>query len=425
LLPSLSFCVSFLMLPHYLFAIIAVTGCAASTLSKRALASGSAISKVTQAQWKALNATVEGRLALGQPLALPCFDDFSGQSFKPSPNAEQCAAIQSQWSVSSLHSSQYGGYENVQWAGCIKTGEQCVLDRRNPTDGTVLETTCSQGSVSTYYINVAKASDVTAAYEFSKKTGVPLNIKNTGHEYSGRSSAPDSLGLWTHNLRAISHKAAFKPAGCKQQFPSMTIGAGQQFAEIYKYAEDNGFTVAGGTSSTVGMSGGWIAGGGHSAVSGAIGLGTDNVLEFKVVTPKSSEVIVASRCQNQDVFFALAGGGHNTVGVVLESTHKTHPVMPLQVASIAILTPNAEAAQKLMELSASRALEFTNCGWGGYLALTPRVGEVSAVLMVNWKLDTAEATKDMQPIIDFVASLPKENVLINGVFPVKSFYEAC
>lgn len=47
--------------------------------------------------------------------------------------------------------------------------------------------------------------------------------------------------------------------------------------------------------------------------------------------------------------------------------------MPLQVASIAILTPNAEAAQKLMELSASRALEFTNRGWGGYLALTPRM----------------------------------------------------
>ena len=45
--------------------------------------------------------------------------------------------------------------------------------------------------------------------------------------------------------------------------------------------------------------------------------------------------------------------------------------------------------------------------------------------MVNWKLDTAEATKDMQPIIDSVASLPKENVLVNGVFPVKSFYQAC
>lgn len=51
---------------------------------------------------------------------------------------------------------------------------------------------------------------------------------------------------------------------------------------------------------------------------------------------------------------------------------KTHPVMPLQVAYIAISTPSAEAAQTLMELSASRALEFTNRGWGGYLALTPR-----------------------------------------------------
>ena len=97
----------------------------------------------------------------------------------------------------------------------------------------------------------------------------PLNIKNTGHDYAGRSSAPGSLGLWTHNLKSINHTSAYTPAGCNQSWPAMTIGAGAQFREIYKYADvgflsvsvrclltlkqDNNFTVVGGASSGVGM----------------------------------------------------------------------------------------------------------------------------------------------------------------------------
>lgn len=44
--------------------------------------------------------------------------------------------------------------------------------------------------------------------------------------------------------------------------------------------------------------------------------------------------------------------------------------------------------------------------------------------MVNPKLSTAEATADVQPIIDWVATLPADKIVANGVFPVDTFYQA-
>ena len=92
--------------------------------------------------------------------------------------------------------------------------------------------------------------------------------------------------------------------------------------------QDNGFTVVGGSSSSVGMSGGWVASGGHGVLANAYGLGVDNVfvyfskslsiaysagsIEFDVVLPVGG-LVKASRCQNKDIFFALAGGGESLI----------------------------------------------------------------------------------------------------------------
>jgi hypothetical protein len=45
-------------------------------------------------------------------------------------------------------------------------------------------------------IDVHAPSDVTAAFEFARTTGARIVVKNTGHDYIGRSHAPDSLTLW-------------------------------------------------------------------------------------------------------------------------------------------------------------------------------------------------------------------------------------
>ena len=50
---------------------------------------------------------------------------------------------------------------------------------------------------------------------------------------------------------------------------------------------------------------------------------------MKVVTP-DGVYRTANECQNQDLFFALRGGGGSAFGVVIESTHRTERKFAIQ-----------------------------------------------------------------------------------------------
>jgi len=69
------------------------------------------------------------------------------------------------------------------------------------------------------------------------------------------------------------------------------------------------------------VAGGWLQSGGHSPFSTIHGLAADNALEFKVVTADGN-LVVANEVVNQDLFWALRGGGGGTWGVVVEATVK-------------------------------------------------------------------------------------------------------
>ena len=53
----------------------------------------------------------------------------------------------------------------------------------------------------------------------------------------------------------------------------MTLGAGVQWREAYAAVNNYGRLMVGGAVSSIGSSGGWLAGGGHSALSPTHGLG--------------------------------------------------------------------------------------------------------------------------------------------------------
>jgi FAD/FMN-containing dehydrogenase len=79
---------------------------------------------------------------------------------------------------------------------------------------------------------------------------------------------------------------SFVPEGCSASTGNViTFGAGQQFDGVYQFAQKHNVTVVGGSSATVGMAGGWITGGGHSAQSVTLGLGVDNVQQLRAVLP--------------------------------------------------------------------------------------------------------------------------------------------
>ena len=71
----------------------------------------------------------------------------------------------------------------------------------------------------------------------------------------------------------------------------VTVGAGHSFDDVYVFAETNNITVVGGSSKTVGAAGGWLTGGGHSALTNTFGLGVDNALQIKAVLPNGKSLI--------------------------------------------------------------------------------------------------------------------------------------
>jgi hypothetical protein len=114
---------------------------------------------------------------------------------------------------------------------------------------------------------------------------VKLVIKNTGHDTLGRSTAAGALSIWTHFMKDISFASKFTPSGCHKSAPehAVTIGAGVQLHELYKAVAAKGRIVVAGSASTVGAAGGYVQGGGHSALGVWKGMSADNILQFTVV----------------------------------------------------------------------------------------------------------------------------------------------
>lgn len=142
----------------------------------------------------------------------------------------------------------------------------------------------------------------------ARKNNVRLIVKNTGHDYMGRSIAPGSLSLWTHHLRDITyHKSAFKLYNSKTVITgdAVTTGAGTQMYDLYTMLDKFGRVVVGGGGKTVGL-GGYVTGGGHSLLSTKHGLAVDQVLQMTMVTP-SGKVLTVNEDSHPDLFWAMRG----------------------------------------------------------------------------------------------------------------------
>ncbi|KAH7337689.1 FAD-binding domain-containing protein [Rhizoctonia solani] len=358
------------------------------------------ISRVPKAVWSVLNEIVEGRLYNnGAPFSQPCFRNGS--------SATSCSTIQSNYVNNVFRANNYGAYMMTQWEGCQKTHAYCQLDWSDPfsTDAITPPASCAQGSINSYYVDVRHPLDVMAAFVLSHITSIPLVIKNSGHDYKGRSSTPNGLTLWTHNIR-YPHTCPSVDAT-----PAITYGAGQDFASLYEFAEANGVTFLGGTDKTVGAAGGWLQGGGHGILSNTLGLGVDRVLQFKVVTPDGI-LRTANACQNSDLFWALRGGGGGTFGVVLEGTSRVEKKITTQVIYVKF-KPVAAHVVAYMQTILENSVKWARDGWGGYVS-------ADHAIYATPKLSRPEAEASMAPLTQVVASFGSD-MLANMFTTYESF----
>ena len=143
--------------------------------------------------------------------------------------------------------------------------------------------------------------------------------------YLGKSTGAGALSIWTHHLQDIEFVTY---NSSDYSGPAFKLFAGVQVESAYAAASKRGFTLVGGDCATVGVAGGYIQGGGHSALNSMFGIAADHTLEFQVVDGQG-QLRTASRTQNSDLYWALSGGGGGTYGVVYSVTLRAHRDLPV------------------------------------------------------------------------------------------------
>jgi FAD/FMN-containing dehydrogenase len=250
----------------------------------------------TVSEWRRLRASLVGQLVEAPSPLQPCALDAASAA---------CTTATLDVKNPFFLQDQPGGTESLGWLGAWTA------------------------KASAYAVAAETPSDVTAAVKFARAHGLRLAIKGTGHDYLGRSNATDSLLVWTHKMRAVTVQDAFVPRGCsagETGVPAVSVEAGARWVEAYdQVTVKHHRYVQGGGCTSVGAAGGFLQGGGFGSWSRKYGMAAAGMLEAEVVTA-NGELVVANRCQNQDLFWALRGGGGGTFGVVTKVTLMTHPL---------------------------------------------------------------------------------------------------
>lgn len=176
------------------------------------------------------------------------------------------------------------------------------------------------------------ADDVSVAVQHGRESGLPVSIRGNGHNIAGSGVCDDGLVIDLSEMNAIRIDPEGRRASVE---PGATLG------DIDAATAPHGLALPVGINSTTGISG-LTLGGGYGWLTRKHGMTIDNLLSAEVVTA-AGEKVRASAEENEDLFWALRGGGGN-FGVVTRFEFKLHPVGPEVLAGV-LAFPAEEARQ--------------------------------------------------------------------------------
>jgi hypothetical protein len=297
----------------------------------------------SSSEWNSFNESINGDLRITIPWAAPCYDNSTSQ---------ECQQVAKLYGDASARTSQYGAMEFLDWETCGQS--HCLLNSLQPQQPVQGE--CSLGRLSTYYVEAHTPEAISETLSFVKEHGIRLSIKNTGHDYFGRSNAANSLAIWTHNMKDQKFHKTFQPQGCKTHYENVgEIGAGVQAQDAWEFFEPLGMLVTVGAVGSVGLAGGFGQGGGHGPLGPKYGLMVDQAIEFEVVTA-DGEMRTINECSDPDLFWAMRGGGGGNYAVLISYKFQLHPAVPINVYSFQAKFPKPNGNLDITESKVHRDL---------------------------------------------------------------------
>ncbi|KAI8931222.1 hypothetical protein NX059_011570 [Plenodomus lindquistii] len=334
--------------------------------------------------WAQLNKLTDNRLiAKPTPLASVCY-----------PGADYDAAKCSEYTVPAWQRSYIHMEDPIEMMSPVAQGMTCAPPSLYDSHG------CTRGGFPMYVVNATEPKHVQLAVNFARNSGIRLIVRNTGHDFLGKSGGKDALSIWTHWMKDIEYIEEYVDEELGYSGPAFKAGSGVQAFELYKAANDKGRIVVGGEGETVGIMGGYIQGGGHSPLTGLYGTGADNVLSMEVVTA-SGDFVVANSTSNTDLFWALRGGGGSTFGVATSVTVRAHPDLPVTASRFSFSSAQTgnetfwAAIRALPDIWTANA----DAGTYNYMTLIPSNGTFTFAFSPFFAPNktVAEATALLQP----------------------------
>jgi len=158
--------------------------------------------------------------------------------------------------------------------------------------------------------------DVVACVRFATENGVAVSCRSGGHGAEGYCSLDDALMI---------DQSAMQQIMVDTENNLVHVGAGASWGQVDIATYPRGLAAPGGGCAAVGVSG-LSQGGGFGPISRTWGMTIDNVVSARVATSRDGKVIEASAEDNEELFWALRGGGGGNFGAVTQFTYQLHPI---------------------------------------------------------------------------------------------------
>lgn len=150
-------------------------------------------------------------------------------------------------------------------------------------------------------------------------------------------------------------------------------------------------------------------------------MGADSIIEAVLMTPQG-DMLTANACQNQDIFWAIRGGGGGTFGVILSVTVKAYPMPMVSLAGFNMAAKNSTKSKDWYRLVAETHKELAQLqenGVHGYYTMTGSPMEFSgALLLYNQTNSTSEELlKPLQRFYDAANASSDSTVTVAPPMP--------
>lgn len=179
-------------------------------------------------------------------------------------------------------------------------------------------------------VRCTDSPDVIATVNFAHENEILLSVRGGGHNVAGKALCNDGLVIDLSNMRSIH---------VDQVNQTVSVQGGATLGDIDNYTAPFNLAVPLGLVSKTGVAGLCLHGG-IGWLTRKYGLTLDNLLSVDIVT-SDGQLRHANESQNEDLFWAIRGGGGN-FGVVTSFDFRAYPV-PEKIWFISPIYPVSQA----------------------------------------------------------------------------------